>query len=187
VFLDTNVLVSAVATRGHRCRPCYAQRGTMDDFLDSLEIRHFLLTDHVREELAAAMAAVLADDDRILFATLYGSAQEGEVQRSVRDLDVALYLTDSALGKTYQIEQSLGSALEAVVRGITGHTIPVDVRVYNETPLHAQFRALNGRTLIVRDRDAFARVVEYVVPRYLDAEPLRRSALLDLVSPRGGS
>lgn len=159
----------------------------MDDFLDSLAIHHYLLTDQVREELVAAITAVLAQDDRISFATLYGSANEGEEQRHVRDLDVALYLTDSALGQTFHIEQSLGSTLEAVVRRITGDALPVDVRVYNETPLHAQFRALTGRILLIRDRDAFARVVEYVVPRYLDAEPLRRGALQDLVSPRGKS
>ena len=156
----------------------------MDDFLDSLAIHHFLLTDEVREELAAAITAVLAEDDRILFATLYGSANEGEGQRHVRDLDVALYLTSSALGETFHIEQSLGSSLEAVARRITGDAIPVDVRVYNETPLHAQFRALRGRILLIRDRDAFTRVVEYVVPRYLDAEPLRRRALQDIVSGR---
>ncbi|MHB9150623.1 MAG: hypothetical protein ACYC33_11220 [Thermoleophilia bacterium] len=159
----------------------------MDDFLDSLAIHHFLLNDQVREELVAAITAVLTQDDRIDFATLYGSANEGEEKRHVRDLDVALYLTDSALGQTFHIEQSLGSTLEAVVRRITGDAIPVDVRVYNETPLHAQFRALTGRILLIRDRDAFARVVEYVVPRHLDAEPLRLSALRDLVSPRGGS
>lgn len=155
----------------------------MYDFLDSLAIHHFLLTDEAREELVAAITAVLAQDDRILFATLYGSANEGEEQRHVRDLDVALYLTDSALRQTFHIEQSLGLTLEAVVRNITGDALPVDVRVYNETPLHAQFRALTGRILLIRDRDAFARVVEYVVPRHLDAEPLRRSALRDLVSP----
>lgn len=156
----------------------------MDDFLDSLEIRHFLLTDEAREELAAAMTAVLKDDDRIVFATLYGSAQEGTGVRPVRDLDVALYLADSALEQTWKIEQNLGTAIEARVREITGDNIPVDVRAYNEAPLHAQFRALTGRILVIRDSDAFARVVEYVVPRHLDAEPLRRSALRDLVSPR---
>lgn len=79
---------------------------------------------------------------------------------------------------------NLGTAIEARVREITGDNIPVDVRAYNEAPLHAQFRALTGRILVIRDSDAFARVVEYVVPRHLDAEPLRRSALRDLVSPR---
>lgn len=159
----------------------------MDDFSDNLEIRHFLLTDHVREELAAAIAAVLAADDRVLFATLYGSAQEGTGERRVRDLDVALYLTESALERTWAIEQSLGATIETRVREITGDSIPVDVRAYNEAPLHAQFRALTGRILTIRDTDAFARVVEYVVPRHLDTEPLRQSALRDLVSPRGGS
>ena len=97
------------------------------------------------------ITAVLAQDDRISFATLYGSANEGEAQRHVRDLDVALYLTSSAPGETFHIEQSLGSTMEAVVRGITGDAIPVDVRVYNETPLHAQFRALTCRILLIRD------------------------------------
>jgi hypothetical protein len=62
--------------------------------------------------------------------------------------------------------------------------VPVDVRAYNEAPLHAQFRVLTGRVLVVRDQDAFARVVEYVVPRYLDMEPLRRRAVRDVASAR---
>ncbi len=43
----------------------------MDDFQDSL-VHHFLLTDQVREELVAAITEVLAQDDRIGYATLYG-------------------------------------------------------------------------------------------------------------------
>lgn len=159
----------------------------MGDFADNLEIRHFLLTDRVRDELAAVIAAVLAEDDRVVFATLYGSALEGEGERTVRDVDVALYLTVAALGRSWEIDQSLGSALETEVRKLTGETIPVDVRTYNEAPLHAQFKALTGRILLIRDREAFARVVEYVVPHYLDTEPLRRSAVRDLVSAGGES
>lgn len=159
----------------------------MDDFLDSLEIRRFLLTDRVRDEVVQAMAATLADDERVLFATLYGSAQEGTGERRVRDLDVALYLTESALERSWQVEQMLGPVLEAVVLRLTGEDVPVDVRTYNEAPLHAQFKALTGKILVIRDHDAFARVVEYVVPRHLDAEPLRRSALRDLVSAGGAS
>jgi len=155
--------------------------------VDNLEIRHFRLTDRVRDELAAVIAAVLAEDDRVVFATLYGSALEGEGERTVRDVDVALYLTVTALARSWEIDQSLGSALETEVRKLTGEAIPVDVRTYNEAPLHAQFKALTGRILLIRDREAFARVVEYVVPHYLDTEPLRRSAVRDLVSAGGES
>ncbi|MHB1345171.1 MAG: hypothetical protein ACYCX3_12550 [Thermoleophilia bacterium] len=155
--------------------------------MDNLEIRHFRLTDRVRDELAAVIAAVIAEDDRVVFATLYGSALEGEGERTVRDLDVALYLTEAALGRSWEIDQTLGSALETEVRKLTGEAIPVDVRTYNEAPLHAQFKALTGRILLISDHEAFARVVEYVVPHYLDTEPLRRSAVRDLVSAEGKS
>jgi hypothetical protein len=77
--------------------------------------------------------------------------------------------------------------LEEKAREILGDVVPVDVRTYNEAPLHAQFRVLTGKVLVIRDADAFARVVEYVVPRYLDMEPLRRRAVQDVVSAGSGA
>ena len=153
----------------------------MSDSIDSPNEGPYRLTDDVRDRLATSFAALL-DDDRVLFATLYGSAVEGEAERTVHDLDVALYLTETALAQAWRVESHLGMVLEQRAREITGRVVPVDVRTYNEAPIHAQFRALTGMILVIRDKDAFARVVEYVVPRYLDMEPLRRQALHDLVS-----
>jgi hypothetical protein len=112
---------------------------------------------------------------------------EGEGERVVRDLDVALYLCESALAQAWRAEGRLGVALEEKVREILGDLVPVDVRTYNEAPLHAQFRALTGRVLVLSDADAFARVVEYVVPHYLDMELLRGRALQDFVAGRSGA
>lgn len=151
------------------------------------EFRPFLLTDAAREELVAAFVPVLAADECVLFATLYGSAVEGEGERVVHDLDVALYLSESALAQAWRTEGRLGIALEEKAREILGDVVPVDVRTYNEAPLHAQFRVLTGKVLVIRDADAFARVVEYVVPRYLDMEPLRRRAVQDVVSAGSGA
>ncbi|MCZ7662863.1 MAG: hypothetical protein M5U22_07985 [Thermoleophilia bacterium] len=158
----------------------------MSDFTDSLDEGRYRLTDDVRDRLATSFAAGL-DDERVLFATLYGSAVEGEAESSVHDLDVALYVTESALSQVWQTESDLGAVLEQRAREIMGEAVPVDVRVYNEAPIHAQFRALTGRLLVIRDRDAFVRVVEYIVPRHLDMEPLRRQALHDLISARQAS
>jgi predicted nucleotidyltransferase len=159
-------------------------KSTMDEPAHTHEIRSFRLTDAARENVVAAFASVLADDESVLFATLYGSAMEGEGERVVRDMDVALYLSEPALAHSWRAEGRLGVALEAKAREILGDAVPVDVRAYNEAPLHAQFRVLTGRVLVVRDQDAFARVVEYVVPRYLDMEPLRRRAVRDVASAR---
>jgi predicted nucleotidyltransferase len=157
---------------------------TMDEPTHTHEIRSFRLTDATREELIAAFVPVLEDDESVLFATLYGSAVEGEGERVVRDLDVALYLSESALAQAWRAEGRLGVALEEKARDILGDVVPVDVRTYNEAPLHAQFRALIGRLLLLRDADAFARVVEYVVPRHLDMELLRGQAVQDLLAGR---
>lgn len=148
------------------------------------EIRSFRLTDAVREELIAAFVPVLADYESVLFATIYGSALEGEGERVVRDLDVAVYLSESALAQAWRAEGRLGVALEEKARELLGDVVPVDVRSYNKAPLHAQFRALIERLLFLRDTDAFARVVEYVVPRYLDMELLRGQAVQDLLAGR---
>lgn len=84
-------------------------------------------------------------------------------------------------------ESRLGVALEEKAREILGDVVPVDVRTCNEAPVHAQFRVLTGKILVLRDTDAFARAVEYVVPHYLDMEPLRRRAVQDVVSGRSGA
>lgn len=159
-------------------------KSTMDEPTHTHEIRSFRLTDAAREKLIAAFVPVLADDESVLFATLYGSSVEGEGERVIRDLDVALYLSEPALAQAWRAEGRLGVALEEKARDILGDMVPVDVRSYNEAPLHAQFRALIGRLLFLRDTDAFARVVEYVVPRYLDMELLRGQAVQDLLAGR---
>jgi hypothetical protein len=64
---------------------------TMEEPTYNDEFRPFLLTDAAREELVAAFVPVLAADECVLFATLYGSAVEGEGERVVHDLDVALW------------------------------------------------------------------------------------------------
>jgi len=162
-------------------------KSTMDEPTHTHEIRSFRLTDAAREELVAAFVSVLAGDECVLFATLYGSAVDGEGERVVRDLDVALYLSEPALARAWRAEGRLGVALEEKAREILGDLVPVDVRTYNEAPLHAQFRALTGRVLVLRDADAFARVVEYVVPHYLDMELLRGHAVQDLLAGRSGA
>jgi hypothetical protein len=116
--------------------------------------------------------------------SLYGSSLEGEGERVIRDLDVALYLSEPALAQAWRAEGRLGVALEEKAREVLGDVVPVDVRSYNEAPLHAQFRALIGRLLFLRDADAFARVVEYVVPHYLDMELLRGQAVQDVLVGR---
>ncbi len=60
--------------------------------------------------------------------------------------------------------------------------IPVDVRVVNQAPLHAQYAVLTGELIHLADLDYFVSVAESVVPRYLDLRPLREQALRDLLS-----
>ena len=53
---------------------------------------------------------------------------------------------------------------------------PIDVRAINDAPLAFQFRALQGRLLVVRDEERLANFMERVGRRYLDIASVLRHA-----------
>jgi predicted nucleotidyltransferase len=135
-----------------------------------------------KRRLIAAMAEALGRYPQVAFAFLYGSLLE---RSDVRDIDLGIYLEPTAqelCEGLWTFEGSLGTQLERAVDGVAGAPIPVDVRVVNRAPLPAQFAVLSGELVYLADVDEFARVVEFVVPRYLDLEPLRERALREVLS-----
>lgn len=112
------------------------------------------------------MADVLAREDDVLGAYLFGSTARGTAgPRS--DVDVAVLLrepvpTDRAL------------RLQALLRPVVAPR-PLDLVVLNGAPASLAYRVLrDGTRLLEVDRTAMARHREETIRRYLDLAPLRR-------------
>lgn len=139
--------------------------------------------DHAQKaRLLEEFAAVLAGRERVAFALLFGSLAERE---HVRDIDIGVYVTATPAelpGGSWRFEAALAEELESAVERTLGRPVPVDVRVMNEAPLPAQYAVLTGEIVYIGDPHGFSRVVEHVVPRYLDLRPLRDQALREVLS-----
>jgi predicted nucleotidyltransferase len=124
--------------------------------------------DEDREMLIARLQAMLAKEEGILFAYLFGSAATRD---SVRDVDVAIYLDPAR----YESESdrffaglSIAGRLERAIR-----PLPIDVVVLNEAPLPLRYEA-SRILLIARDQDAQVRFEVRTRDLYLDFLPRRR-------------
>lgn len=148
--------------------------------MDDYRLHH--VTQTQKGDILSAIARVLGSDGKIAFAFLHGSLTERE---DIHDIDVGIYLksaTAEAATATWRLEVELAEPLEAEARGITGVAVPVDVRVMNHAPLAAQFAVLTGELVYLADVELFTAIVEEIVPRYLDLQPLRERALRDMLS-----
>lgn len=126
-----------------------------------------------REALFDRITREIARQPDVSFAFLFGSSL---TEPAFHDIDVAVYLSHSAVGPTaraLEIAEQLTQALE----------IPVDIRPLNEAPLPFVFHALRGRLLVSRDDERLATLIEETVPRYLDIEPIIRRALQEAFAP----
>lgn len=120
----------------------------------------------VRDQMTAEVAAV----PEVVFAYLYGSFVDSEV---FRDVDIGVYLRRPEPG------QMTPRALALAQRLSTRVGLPVDVRILNGAPLSFLYHVLRGQLLVNRDEDLLSEVIERTVYRYLDIEPLLRSATKD--------
>ena len=93
----------------------------------------FIIPAQELEELLVEAGELLARDERLSFACLFGSASEGS---SFRNIDVGVYLVDESTVEQsrtpgslrWEIENDLGRRLELRVREKTGVAVPVDLR-----------------------------------------------------------
>lgn len=122
-----------------------------------------------REQVVRALADAIQSQIDVVFAYLHGSfASDGPFH----DVDVAVFLDDPAVRATER-------ALELADRLTRATGYPVDVRAINDAPLAFQFRALQGRLLVVHDEERLANFMERVGRLYLDIAPVLRRATRD--------
>jgi predicted nucleotidyltransferase len=119
-----------------------------------------------REQIVRALADTLQREMDVVFAYLHGSFV---IDGPFHDVDVAVFLDEPG-------SRGTGRVLELAdeLTRVTG--CPVDVRAVNDAPLAFQFRALQGRLLVVRDEVRLADFMERVGRRYLDIASVLRHA-----------
>jgi predicted nucleotidyltransferase len=112
-----------------------------------------------------ALRRILANDPRIAYAVLFGSAARG-TSHPHSDVDVAVGLTTGVRLSP----QDLGT-LAADLERAAGQ--PIDLVLLDEAPAPLAFRVFrDGRTLVDRDHAALARRRARANLEYLDFRPI---------------
>ncbi len=105
------------------------------------------IPDDIKQRLPAVVNT-LENDPRVLFAYLFGGLAGGE-QRPLSDIDVAVYLSDSA--SLAEVKLDLFEKLS----GLFG-TAEIDLVLLNTAPLSLAGRLLQQKQLLV-DKEPFRR------------------------------
>ncbi|MFO0699357.1 MAG: nucleotidyltransferase domain-containing protein [Nitrospira sp.] len=130
----------------------------------------YTVSSEQREALSKHLRRHLEREQGVRFAYLYGSVLESD---RVHDLDVGVFLDDTAVPQQATIADHLSSTLTATVG------LPVDIRVLNDAPLSFLYHALQGHLLLCRDETFLTDMLEDVPRRYLDLAPLLRTSTKD--------
>jgi len=120
----------------------------------------------MNSSIEEAIAHTLDAHGEISFAYLHGSFVHGP---QARDIDIAVYLKpDRIPDATFAYEDSLAQEITSKA----GPSVPVDVRIMNNTPIPFQYHVLKGRLLVDHDPDDRLELMSFIISRYLDMKPL---------------
>ena len=112
-------------------------------------------------------APEILEGQPVLFAYLYGSHAAGDAHAG-SDVDIAVFLADSAVDKPMRIESIIALAFDDAL----GHTVDTDVRSMNEAPLVLQGEvATKGVLLYSCDERARVEFETRVRMAYFDFQP----------------
>ncbi|MFZ5776513.1 MAG: nucleotidyltransferase domain-containing protein [Thermodesulfobacteriota bacterium] len=125
--------------------------------------RIFRFSGEAKERLVAVLVRLLAAEETVRFAYLYGSFLEDV---PCRDIDIGVSLDGPSLVDMALCAVELGARLSREVG------CPVDIRVLNEAPVSFSFQVLRGRLIFLRDPEVYGDFFERTVSRYLDIKPL---------------
>jgi hypothetical protein len=120
-----------------------------------------------RERLLVHLQDLLGECPDIACAFVYGSFLD---QPTFRDVDIAVWTTPAAPRRV---------DVDLAVRASAALGVPVDVRRVNDAPVSFLFHVLRGRSLVVRDEEWLARLMERTACEYHDHAPLVRQATRD--------
>ena len=131
--------------------------------METERIKTFTIPQEEKERLIEIIKDLLAREEKILLAFLYGSFLE---DGPFRDIDVGIVVEEEpphpALYE-FQLENEMEKAL--------GTEIPLDLRIINHAPVTFLYHVIKGRLLVCRDSDFFAHYVTLIARKYLDLKP----------------
>lgn len=135
-------------------------------------------TPQLKETLIRIIKGVIARDERVIFAYLYGSFVRGE---SFRDIDLALYVKKETSDNPFIIISDIKSELffQARKEHLNIPADQFDVQIMNEAPFTFLRRIFQEGILILdRGPDLRTDVVEYVSFQYRECAGLLAEASL---------
>ena len=130
--------------------------------------------EHKRNEIIKDITSILSAEDKILFAYLHGSFQEG---LPFRDIDLAIFTADSQPRQQLDYELKLEGIIEARIK------LPIDLKTLNDAPVSFCYMAIKkGRKLFIRDDSKRVEFEVGTLKRYFDLLPSRQLYLKELIN-----
>ncbi len=124
--------------------------------------------------LLADLKKVLLADDEIIFSYVFGSYGMNK-STPLSDVDIAFYILPGR--DTFEKKKVLLEEITSILK-----TDEVDIVILNEAPLVLCYQVLKtGRLLFSKDERVRLNFVNRVYNIYCDTEPLRKSAVANLL------
>ena len=138
-------------------------------------IRAYKFSEEQKAQILSVVREVLAGEDQIIFAMVYGSFVEDV---PFRDIDLGIYVKDLNTGSYFDYEFDISQKVQLALES----NIPIDVRIINLAPLPFKFRVVTGKLLFTRDEEVWEEFAIEVARFYMDMAPLRERYILESIS-----
>ncbi|MBW1930948.1 MAG: hypothetical protein JRH08_10590 [Deltaproteobacteria bacterium] len=138
-------------------------------------IRAYKFSEEQKAQILSVVREVLAGEDQIIFAMVYGSFVEDV---PFRDIDLGIYVKDLNTGSYFDYEFDISQKVQLALES----NIPIDVRIINLAPLPFKFRVVTGKLLFTRDEEVWEEFAIEVARSYMDMAPLRERYILESIS-----
>jgi|APMed6443717190_1056831.scaffolds.fasta_scaffold12557_2 predicted nucleotidyltransferase len=130
-----------------------------------------------QERIKTAVANVLEQDQRLVFAYIYGSFARAE---AFRDIDVGVYLRDpeeDPFGVSFDVKERVSRSLQGI--GIDTDADLFDVKILNGAPFTFLKRVfIEGLLMLDRDPELRTDLIEHVSMKYRECAGLMAEASL---------
>jgi uncharacterized protein len=141
----------------------------------TMRIKCHTLDGEQRRDLTKMITKVVSQDERVLFAFLYGSFLDGDF---FRDIDLGVFVKGVGSTDFWDYECGLSQKIEKALC----HPFPVEAKVINRAPISFCYHVIRGRLLFVRDESVMVGFMIRVARIYLDMAPLRRKYMLEAMA-----
>ena len=133
---------------------------------DMNDFKTYKITSQEKQGIISAIRDELEKDGRIVFAYVYGSFVDPEME-FFRDIDIGIYVKDYRKEDWEKYELKLPIELEKKL----SYKYPLDVKLLNNAEVIFAHNVICGILLLNKDEDIWADYVVYIAKRYNDFYP----------------